>query len=71
MVKSSSLLMRCISWLALAKLKGQWMSTAETCIGQRAAALYWRHHLDEYRKHVEKDAALSRRFQPVYVGGQR
>ena len=23
--------------------------------------------LDEYRKHVEKDAALSRRFQPVYV----
>ena len=24
--------------------------------------------LDEYRKHVEKDAALSRRFQPVYVG---
>ena len=24
--------------------------------------------LDEYRKHVEKDAALERRFQPVYVG---
>ena len=24
--------------------------------------------LDEYRKHVEKDAALSRRFQPVFVG---
>jgi ATP-dependent Clp protease ATP-binding subunit ClpB len=24
--------------------------------------------LDEYRKHVEKDAALARRFQPVYVG---
>ena len=23
--------------------------------------------LDEYRKHVEKDAALERRFQPVYV----
>ena len=23
--------------------------------------------LDEYRKHVEKDAALARRFQPVYV----
>jgi len=23
--------------------------------------------LDEYRKHVEKDAALQRRFQPVYV----
>src|SRR5204862_805957 len=24
--------------------------------------------LDEYRKHVEKDAALERRFQPVLVG---
>jgi ATP-dependent Clp protease ATP-binding subunit ClpB len=24
--------------------------------------------LSEYRKHVEKDAALERRFQPVYVG---
>ena len=24
--------------------------------------------LDEYRKHVEKDAALARRFQPVFIG---
>jgi ATP-dependent Clp protease ATP-binding subunit ClpB len=24
--------------------------------------------LDEYRKHIEKDAALERRFQPVFVG---
>ncbi|TMB95537.1 MAG: AAA family ATPase, partial [Chloroflexi bacterium] len=24
--------------------------------------------LDEYRRHIEKDAALERRFQPVYVG---
>jgi len=24
--------------------------------------------LDEYRKHVEKDKALERRFQPVYIG---
>ncbi len=24
--------------------------------------------LDEYRRHVEKDAALARRFQPVFVG---
>src|SRR5947207_13219587 len=23
--------------------------------------------LDEYRKHIEKDPALERRFQPVYV----
>ena len=27
--------------------------------------------LDEYRKHVEKDAALARRFQPVFVGEPR
>ena len=27
--------------------------------------------LDEYRKHVEKDAALERRFQPVLVGEPR
>ena len=26
-----------------------------------------RHHLDEYRKYIEKDAALERRFQPVMV----
>src|SRR5256885_3793866 len=25
--------------------------------------------LDEYRKHIEKDAALERRFQPGFVGG--
>ena len=24
--------------------------------------------LDEYRKHIEKDKALERRFQPVFVG---
>ncbi len=24
--------------------------------------------LDEYRQHVEKDAALERRFQPIYIG---
>jgi ATP-dependent Clp protease ATP-binding subunit ClpB len=27
--------------------------------------------LDEYRKHVEKDAALARRFQPIFVGNRR
>ena len=24
--------------------------------------------IDEYRKHIEKDAALERRFQPIMVG---
>ena len=27
--------------------------------------------LDEYKKHVEKDAALARRFQPVFVASRR
>ena len=27
--------------------------------------------LDEYRKHIEKDPALERRFQPVFVGEPR
>jgi len=31
-------------------------------------ALYRRDHSEEYRKHMEKDAALERRFQPVMVG---
>ena len=34
----------------------------------RRAALSGRTTLDEYRKHIEKDAALERRFQPVFVG---
>ncbi len=29
--------------------------------------MHRRHTLDEYRKHIEKDAALARRFQPVFV----
>ena len=35
--------------------RGEWQ-----CIGATT--------LDEYRKHIEKDPALERRFQPVYVG---
>ena len=27
--------------------------------------------LDEYRKHIEKDAALARRFQPIFVSASR
>ncbi|KAB2633106.1 ATP-dependent Clp protease ATP-binding subunit clpA CD4B [Pyrus ussuriensis x Pyrus communis] len=29
--------------------------------------VYWSHNSDEYRKHIEKDPALERRFQPVKV----
>ena len=35
---------------------------------RRAALPSVRPTLDEYRKHIEKDAALERRFQPVLVG---
>jgi ATP-dependent Clp protease ATP-binding subunit ClpB len=37
----------------------------------RRAALIGATTLDEYRKHIEKDAALERRFQPVFVGPSR
>jgi len=30
--------------------------------------MYWSNNSDEYRKHIERDAALERRFQPVMVG---
>ncbi|MFQ7389553.1 MAG: hypothetical protein ACLRP3_17890 [Escherichia sp.] len=33
----------------------------------RRGALIGATTFDEYRKHIEKDAALSRRFQPVTV----
>ena len=36
-------------------------SRAESCGASGATTL------DEYRKRIEKDAALERRFQPVYV----
>ena len=30
--------------------------------------MYGRNYIDEYRKHIERDAALEERFQPVMVG---
>ncbi len=39
----------------------------ETATGARRTARIGATTLDEYRKHIEKDAALERRFQPVYV----
>jgi ATP-dependent Clp protease ATP-binding subunit ClpB len=41
---------------------------AEAGAGPRRLRCIGATTLDEYRKHVEKDAALERRFQPVYVG---
>jgi ATP-dependent Clp protease ATP-binding subunit ClpB len=40
---------------------------AQAGAGARRAALHRRHHARRIRKHVEKDAALARRFQPVFV----
>jgi len=34
-------------------------------------ALHWRDHAKEYKKYIEKDAALERRFQQVLVEEQR
>ena len=40
----------------------------KTCIGRGELRCVGATTLDEYRKHIEKDAALERRFQQVYVG---
>jgi len=37
----------------------RWRAASLHCIGATT--------LDEYQKHVEKDAALARRFQPIFV----
>src|ERR1700747_2774821 len=41
-------------------LKPAWARGELHCVGATT--------LDEYRKNIEKDAALERRFQPIYVG---
>jgi ATP-dependent Clp protease ATP-binding subunit ClpB len=41
---------------------------AEAGAGARRAAVVGATTLDEYRQYIEKDAALERRFQPVFVG---
>jgi ATP-dependent Clp protease ATP-binding subunit ClpB len=68
--RSSSSSTRCTPWSGRARPKGAMdasnmlkpmLARGELhCIGATT--------LDEYRKHIEKDAALERRFQPVYVG---
>jgi len=66
MVRSSYLLMS-YTLLALARHKGRWM--LGICSNQcwhAGTALHWGNY-DEYRKYIEKDAALERRFQQVFV----
>jgi curved DNA-binding protein CbpA len=59
----------CTRWSARARPRARW--TPPTCSSRcwRAASCtaIGATTLDEYRKHIEKDAALERRFQPVLV----
>src|SRR5438132_1366613 len=59
--------MNCTRWSAPARPKAPW--TPATCLSRcsLAASCIGATTLDEYRKHIEKDAALERRFQPVLV----
>jgi ATP-dependent Clp protease ATP-binding subunit ClpB len=69
MARSSCSSTRCTRWSAPGKADGAMdasnllkpaLARGELhCVGATT--------LDEYRKHVEKDAALARRFQPVFV----
>ena len=43
------------------------VQSAEAGAGARRTALHRRHHARRIQKHIEKDAALARRFQPVFV----
>ena len=43
------------------------LEPAQARAGARRIALHRRHHARRVQKHVEKDAALARRFQPIYV----
>ena len=68
--RSSSSLMSCTWSSARARPKARpmrrtcssrpWRAANCACVGATT--------LDEYRKHIEKDAALERRFQPMLVG---
>ena len=54
--------------VAPARPRAAWTpATSKAHAGQGRAALLGATTLDEYRKYIEKDAALERRFQPVQV----
>ena len=68
--RSFSLSTSCTRWWARARPKAR--LTLRTCSSPRWRAANCapsaRPPSNEYRKYIEKDAALERRFQPVYVG---
>lgn len=62
------LLMSCTSSSARAKPKARWTRAIfETLLARGELHCIGATTLDEYRKYIEKDAALERRFQPVLV----
>ena len=67
--RSSSSSTSCTPWSAPARPKAPW--TRATCSSPLLARgelhCIGATTLDEYKKHIEKDAALERRFQPVMV----
>ena len=67
--RSSSSSTRCTRWSARARPKARWMPPTCSSRRWRAANLHCvgATTLNEYRKYIEKDAALARRFQPVFV----
>jgi ATP-dependent Clp protease ATP-binding subunit ClpB len=68
--RSSSSSTRCTRWSARARRKAPWTPSnmLKPMLARGELHAIGATTLDEYRKHIEKDAALERRFQPVFVG---
>ena len=67
---SSSLSTNSTHWWALARPKAAWTppTSSKPALARGELQCIGATTLDEYRKNIEKDAALERRFQPVKVG---
>ena len=61
--------MSSIPWWALARPMARWMrpTCSKPALARGELHCVGATTFDEYRKHIEKDAALARRFQPVFV----
>ena len=61
--------MKCIPWLGPARLKAllTLSNMLKPALARGELRCVGATTINEYRKHIEKDAALERRFQPIYV----